>query len=142
MNETEKISHLPDIWQKLYAEADKVRNARTLTPYGEAGAVGAALLTDKGSIYTGVCIDTACGLGMCAERNAAANMITHGENKVEKAVAVMGDGSVGYPCGACFEFLMQICENGGEIEFLVDMEKGRTMRLKEIFPYWWGRKDD
>lgn len=35
-------------------------------------------------IYTGVCIDTACTLGMCAERNAIANMITNGEGKIVK----------------------------------------------------------
>lgn len=35
-------------------------------------------------IYTGVCIDTACTLGMCAERNAIANMITNGESKIVK----------------------------------------------------------
>ena len=29
---------------------------------------------------TGVSIDTACTLGMCAERNAIANMITNGED--------------------------------------------------------------
>ncbi|PIN77604.1 hypothetical protein COV16_06705, partial [Candidatus Woesearchaeota archaeon CG10_big_fil_rev_8_21_14_0_10_34_8] len=37
--------------------------------------VGAALMTDKGNIYTGVCIDTNEGSGICAERNAMANMI-------------------------------------------------------------------
>ena len=31
-----------------------------------AGSVGAALLTAGGHIYTGVCIDLACGLGFCA----------------------------------------------------------------------------
>lgn len=30
-------------------------------------------------------IDTACSLGMCAERNAAANMITNGEPSYQKA---------------------------------------------------------
>ena len=37
----------------------------------------------------GVCIDTASTLGMCAERNAIANMITNGESEIEKVVAVM-----------------------------------------------------
>ena len=37
--------------------------------------VGADLMTDKGNVYTGVCIDTNEGSGICAERNAMANMI-------------------------------------------------------------------
>ena len=53
-------------------------NPRTISPFIEAGGVAAAILTDQGNIYTGVCIDTASTLGMCAERNAIANMITNG----------------------------------------------------------------
>lgn len=61
---------------KLYCEARKVQKGRVISPFIEAGGVAAALLTKKGSIYVGVCIDTASTLGMCAERNAIANMIT------------------------------------------------------------------
>ena len=70
-----------DIWDKLYHEAKKVQNARIISPFIEAGGVAAALITKAGNIYVGVCIDTDCTLGMCAERNAIANMITNGENK-------------------------------------------------------------
>lgn len=34
----------------------------------EGGQVAAAILTKKGNIYTGVCLDTASTLGICAER--------------------------------------------------------------------------
>lgn len=57
------------IWQELYRRADAVRCERRLSPLMSVGSVGAAVLTDKGNIYTGVCIDAACGIGMCAERN-------------------------------------------------------------------------
>ena len=43
---------------------------------------------EKGSIYTGVCIDTDCSLGMCAERNAISTMITNGEFEIEMVAAV------------------------------------------------------
>ena len=100
-----------DIWDKLYAAARKVQNKRTISPFIEAGEVAAAILTKSGNIYVGICIDTACGLGMCAERNAAANMLTNGENEISKVVAVMGDGKVGPPCGVCREYLMQLGES-------------------------------
>jgi cytidine deaminase len=48
-----------------------------------AGGVGAAILTKKYNIYTGVCIDTASTLGMCGEQNAIANMITNGEKFIK-----------------------------------------------------------
>lgn len=63
-----------DIWDKLYCEARKVQNSKTISPFIEAGGVAAAILTKAGNIYVGVCIDTASTLGMCAERNAIANM--------------------------------------------------------------------
>ena len=89
------------MWNELYNAAVKVQNNRIISPFIEAGGVAAAILTKQGNIYVGVCIDTACGLGMCAERNAIANMITNGESQIDKVVAVMPDGRVGSPCGAC-----------------------------------------
>ena len=55
---------------KMYLAARNVQKKREISPLVEAGGVSAAILTEKGNIYVGVCIDTACSLGMCAERNA------------------------------------------------------------------------
>ncbi len=127
-----------DIWDKLYAAARKVQNKRTISPFIEAGEVAAAILTKSGNIYVGICIDTACGLGMCAERNAAANMLTNGENEISKVVAVMGDGKVGPPCGVCREYLMQLGERNAEAEILLDYPSKRAVSLKSLVPDWWG----
>ena len=129
-----------DIWQQLYEEAKRVQNPRVLSPFIESGGVAAAILTKAGNIYVGVCIDTACTLGMCAERNAIANMITHGESKIEKVVAVMPDGSVGAPCGACRELMMQLDKDSSNIEVLLDLEPRRTITLGELMPKWWGKE--
>lgn len=128
-----------DIWEKLYNAARKVQNARTVSPFIEAGGVAAAVLTKGGNIYVGVCIDTASTLGMCAERNAIANMITNGESQIEKIVAITPDGKVGSPYGACREYMMQLDKDSGEIEILVDYETRKTVRLKELLPDWWGK---
>ncbi len=63
----------------LYQKAKSVINPRKLSQAAEAGGVGAAILTVNGNVYTGVCIDTACSMGFCAEHAAAAAMITAGE---------------------------------------------------------------
>ena len=127
-----------NIWDKLYNEARHVQNNRVISPFIEAGGVAAALITKAGNIYVGVCIDTASTLGMCAERNAIANMITNGESRIDKIVAVMPDGKVGSPCGACREYMMQLDKDSGEIEILLDLESKKTTRLKELIPDWWG----
>ena len=75
---------------------------------------------------------------MCAERNAIANMLTNGESDIEKIVAVMEDGSVGAPCGACREFMMQLSPDSGNIEILMDYETKRKVPLSELIPEWWG----
>ncbi|NDO18969.1 cytidine deaminase [Lachnospiraceae bacterium MD329] len=127
-----------NIWDKLYNEARRVQNDRVISPFIEAGGVSAALITKAGNIYVGVCIDTASTLGMCAERNAIANMITNGESQIDKIVAVTPDGKVGSPCGACREYMMQLDKDSGEIEILLDVESKKTICLKELIPDWWG----
>jgi cytidine deaminase len=128
------------MWDKLYNEAVKVQNNRVISPFIEAGGVAAAILTKTGNIYVGVCIDTACGLGMCAERNAIANMITNGESQIDKVVAVMEDGRVGAPCGACREYMMQLDKDSANIEILMDLDTRRTVTLGQLTPEWWGHE--
>lgn len=127
-------------WKELYDKAKEKLNPRVISPFIEAGGVAAAVLTESGNVYTGVCIDTACTLGMCAERNAIANMITNGESKIVRLVCVMRDGSVGSPCGACREYLMQLDKDSPEMEILVDLETEKTVLLKDLIPDWWGTK--
>lgn len=127
-----------DIWNELYNRAVAVQNGRIISPFIDAGGVAAAILTKKGNIYVGVCIDTSCSLGMCAERNAIANMITNGESQIDKVVAVMPDGNVGTPCGTCQELMMQLDENSGDIEILINLETKETIKLKQLIPNWWG----
>lgn len=125
-------------WKELYDRAAEKLNPRAISPFIEAGGVAAAILTAGGNVYTGVCIDTACTLGMCAERNAIANMITNGESRIVRLVCVMGDGRVGSPCGACREYMMQLDKDSPDIEILVDAKTEKTVRLKELMPDWWG----
>lgn len=127
------------MWEKLYQEALKVQKDRQISPFIDAGGVSSAILTKKGNIYVGVCIDTACSLGMCAERNAIANMITNGESQIEKIVTIMSNKKVGLPCGSCRELLMQLDQNSGEIEILLDLESKTTIKLKELMSNWWGK---
>ena len=126
------------IWNRLYSEAMKVINPRKISEWVEAGGVAAAVETASGNIYTGVCVDGACTLGICAERNAIFNMITNGESEIRRVIAVNWDGKAMPPCGACRELMTQIMpESYGNIEIMLDYEFGRTVTLGELTPEWW-----
>lgn len=126
-------------WEELYSRAREVQRPRALSPFAEAGGVAAALLAADGTVYTGVCIDMACGLGMCAERAAAAQMITCGQGRVLKLVVLMPDGRPGVPCGACCDFLLQMDPENSETEVLLGPQSDQSMRLRELAPHWWGQ---
>lgn len=126
------------VWDELCEKANNVRNKREISGMISVGSVGAAILTKNHNIYTGVCIDTASTLGMCAERNAIANMITNNENEIIKLVCIDSKGRVGSPCGACREYLMQLSKNSKNIEILVDRENKNVVNLEQLIPDWWG----
>lgn len=126
------------IWDKLYNEACKVQNQRVISPFIEGGQVSAAILTKKGNVYTGICLDTASTLGICAERNAIFNMLTNGESQIVKIVCVMSNGDVGTPCGACRELIMQLDRDSKDIQILIDKNEYKTVTMDKLIPDWWG----
>lgn len=74
--------------QKLYLAAKAVAVPQVISEQMCSGGVGAAVCTKQGRIFTGVCVDTDCSLGMCAERNALSTMITAGEFDIDMVIAV------------------------------------------------------
>ena len=132
------LSQFDGTWDKMYLAARNVQKKREISPLVEAGGVSAAILTEKGNIYVGVCIDTACSLGMCAERNAIANMITNGENYIRRVIAIDRNGNAIPPCGACREFMTQLMpENYHSIQIMMDYENKKMVTLGDITPNWW-----
>lgn len=72
-------------------------------PYSQF-QVGAALLGNGGTIYTGVNVENASyGLTNCAERTAVFGAISAGE-RVFEAIAIASAGGAA-PCGACRQVL-------------------------------------
>ena len=121
--------------EELIGKAKDVVNPRRLSSSVEVGGVGSALVTDKGNVYVGVCIDTACSLGFCAEHNAIGNMVTNGESRIASIVAVDWDGTILSPCGRCREFIYQVDKDNTNTRVLL---KGRkVMKLKDLLPEYW-----
>lgn len=122
-------------FEDLYLQAKSALNPRRLSPEAEAGGVGAAILTEAGRVYTGVCIDTSSSMGFCAEHAAAAALVTAGESRVVKMVAVNWDGVILPPCGRCREFISQLHEENLDTEVLV--AQGTVMTLRDLLPFDW-----
>jgi cytidine deaminase len=123
--------------QDLIDKASSVVNSYKNGEY-TIGNVGSALITDKGNVYCGVCIDVGSSMGFCAEHNAIGAMVTAGEYKIKKIAAVWKDSKnnifILSPCGRCREFMRQLdIEN---LETDVILEKERTVKLKDLLPYY------
>jgi cytidine deaminase len=125
--------------EELIEKAKSVINPRKIKHGFTVGDVGCALVTDKGNVYLGVCIDTASGMGFCAEHSAIAAMVTHGEHVIKKIVAVVENGTPIPPCGRCREFMHQIHEENLEAEVIIG--KNKSVKLKELLPFAWDAED-
>ena len=126
-------------WKKLYNLTKKYVNERDVSPFIHAGQVASGILTDKGNVYFGMCVDSKCDWGTCAERNAIMDMIKCGEAKVTKVVTIDRDGNLREPCGLCREAFMQLHKDNRKIEFLLDLQTEKTITLDELLPNWWGK---
>ncbi len=122
-------------YETLYQRALDAAVPRRLSENTEAGSVGAALLTNQGNIYTGVCIDLPCGIGFCAEHAAAAAMVTAGENRVVKLLAVLHTGEVVPPCGRCRELIRFLHPDNNNC--VVYLSRDRTKTIAELLPDPW-----
>ena len=126
------------IWQDMYDAAKAVLKEKVISEFVTAGGVSAAVLSKSGKIYTGVCIDTASTLGICAERNAIFNMITNGEYEMDRVLCIPPMEGKGAPCGACRELMVQLMPGKyKDIDIMIDYSNDRVMNLGDLTPEWW-----
>jgi cytidine deaminase len=121
--------------EELINKAKSIVRPKKMKHGFTASDCGCALVTDKGNIYLGVSIDTCCSMGFCAEHSAIASMVTSGEYKIKKIVAVLEDGTVLPPCGRCREFMNQIDDYNIEADVIVGNNK--IVKLRELLPHTW-----
>ncbi len=122
---------------EMKEKAKNLFNERYISPFMEIAGVTCVLETKSGNIYEGVNIDADCGIGMCAERNAASTMLTHGESEIVKLLCYK-DGKLILPCGVCREFLMQLNQNNRNMQIVLDAENEKFITLSSLMPSWWG----
>jgi cytidine deaminase len=119
---------------ELIAAARAVQGEFRLGADFSAGGVGAAVRGRSGRVYTGICLDLACGIGFCAEHAAVAEMLEHRESEIEAVVAV-GAAGILAPCGRCRELMAQI--NPANLDCRVVLAEDRVVALRALLPEHW-----
>lgn len=106
-------------YENLMQAAAKARE-NAWCPYSHF-AVGAALLTEDGTVFTGCNVENASySLAVCAERTAFFKAVSEGYRKF-RAIAICGapQGEAPSqpcpPCGACRQVLAELCGDDFEI---------------------------
>jgi cytidine deaminase len=118
-------------------DAARAAAKNAYAPYSDF-RVGAAILTEGGALHVGCNVENASyGLGICAERNAAAAMaLASPEDRKIRLVAVASPNTAPcFPCGACRQVLREFgCE-----EVLVESAAGiRRYSFEELLPLAFG----
>ena len=65
-------------------------------------------------------------------------MLTNGEHRITRVLAVMPNGKTGAPCGACRELMVQLDpQRYRDIQIMLDYEGEKIITLGELTPEWW-----
>lgn len=107
-------------------------------------AVGAALLSGNGKIYTGCNIENATyGATNCAERTAFFKAVSEGEREFA-AIAIAGgkkgktpDGFA-YPCGICRQVMKEFGKAGLCVLVAKSEEEYEEYTLEQLLPHGFG----
>ena len=117
--------------------------AFSYTPYSHF-KVGAALLAENGTVYTGCNIENAAYTPTnCAERTAFFKAVSEGVHDFHAICIVGGMNGVlnGYaaPCGVCRQVMMEFC-NPETFQIILAAADGKykIYRLKELLPEGFG----
>lgn len=117
---------------ELIAIADKLVGYFDSSRDCSAGGVAAALETVAGNVYTGICVETHCGMGFCAEHAAVAEMLKARESQIRRIVAVTHPEGILPPCGRCRELLWQVNDRNCDAQVIVALN--RSIPLSDLLP--------
>lgn len=101
--------------------------------------VGAALLAENGTVYTGCNIENAAyGPSNCAERTAIFKAVSEGVKEFQ-AICIVGGTEEGVkslcpPCGVCRQVMLEFCSEDFMIILAVDREHYEIHTLGELVP--------
>ncbi|MCI2048156.1 MAG: cytidine deaminase [Lachnospiraceae bacterium] len=130
---------------RTLAEASLRAREAAYAPYSHF-AVGAAVLSAEGTVYSGCNIENASyGASNCAERTAVFKAVSEGTRTIT-AIAIAGGpeqekqpASFCPPCGICRQVLREFCDPERMTVILVKSpENWKIMKLSELLPESFG----
>lgn len=99
-------------------------------------AVGAALVTTDGNIYTGVNIENAAyGSSCCAERVAIFSAIANGEREFAGLAVSAHTKRPVPPCGACRQVMSEFFKKDMPIYLVSESEEVYTFSMEKLLPF-------
>ena len=121
--------------QKLIDAAREVR-PHAHAPYS-GYHVGAALIDDRGDMYTGCNVENAAlPQGICAEANAIGAMVAAGGTRIVAIAAVGGTDDIEActPCGGCRQRILEFADENTRIILIGDGKQIDSYSIDELLP--------
>jgi cytidine deaminase len=101
--------------------------------------VAAAVLDDRGLVFTGVNVENASfGLTMCAERVAIFSAIANGARKIRAVAVTSSGGNSVPPCGACRQVMAEFCEATTPVYFGSGSATPSQSTMAALLPHAFG----
>ena len=125
------------MYEKRLIELALKAREKAYCPYSNF-AVGAALLCQDGTIYTGCNIESSAYTPtICAERTAVSKAVSEGPRDFGRIVIAGRSRELCVPCGVCRQVLREFAPNI-KIICLNGPGEERTYTLEELLPHSFG----
>ncbi|MCA0983063.1 cytidine deaminase [Halobacillus yeomjeoni] len=126
--------------EQLIQQAKEIRE-RAYTPYSKF-PVGAALLTEDGTVYTGCNIENAAyPVTCCAERVAIFKAISEGHTQFNQIAVVADTKRPVPPCGSCRQVMSEFFSADVKIHSTNLQGQTKTLTMDELLPFSFAASD-
>jgi len=128
------VDWTPMDWEELVAVASQARD-RAYAPYS-GFRVGAALLTDDGTIHGGCNVENrSFGSTVCAERVAIGTAVASGSQRITAVVVISESQPPAAPCGLCLQVLTEFGDPDLRILLVNPEGERQEHRLEDLHPH-------
>ncbi|MDR1568630.1 MAG: cytidine deaminase [Streptococcaceae bacterium] len=116
-------------------EAAIKASQQAYTPYSHF-AVGASVVTNEGSVYTGCNIENiSYGLTNCAERTAIFKAVSEGAKGFSAIYIYAHSERLITPCGACLQVMSEFFTSDTLVYLIGKDKRLQILTFKELLPY-------
>jgi cytidine deaminase len=119
-------------------DAAKSAQANAYAPYSRF-AVGAAILTPEGEIFSGCNVENAAyPQGACAEAGAISAMALAGRRRIAEILVIGGGEGLCTPCGGCRQRIREFADAATPIHVAGEEGVRASFTLEELLPWSFG----